>query len=492
MTIHPTIACTSPYPQFDPLSALNLIKDHADWVALRYVSETSHKRRVRNGRPEQNAIGFEQGVMIEAMVDGQLAYAGTSRLSPDGLLEAVKRATHLARSTADNKAFHFTEMQRPPSKGVFNSPRQRELDSLSLAAFTDLLMGASHALKVSDNIVTAIAEATLVESHMHYVSSQGANFSQSWLLISQNFQAIAARDGEVQQRSLNGPTARCWQGGLEHFEEDHLLKTCQKVGEEALALLDADNCPNTRCDLILAPDQMLLQIHESIGHPLELDRILGDERNYAGWSFVKPKDFGHLQYGSNLMNVTYAPSNEGQFASFKFDDSGNPAERAFLIKEGRLLRGLGSLESQTRLGQPGVGNFRSSGWNRAPIDRMGNINLEPGESSLNTMIESVESGIYMESNRSWSIDDYRNKFQFGCEFGRLIEQGRLTKIVKNPNYRGVTVPFWTSLSAVGGASEHQAFGTPYCGKGEPNQMIRVGHASPPCLFQNIEVFGADV
>ena len=234
---------------------------------------------------------------------------------------------------------------------------------------------------------------------------------------------------------------------------------------------------------------MLLQIHESIGHPLELDRILGDERNYAGWSFVKPEDFGRLEYGSPILNVTFNPMLPGEFATYGYDDAGAPASQEFLIREGRLLRGLGSLESQARLGMPGVANFRASSWNRAPIDRMGNINLEPGQSSLTDMIASVERGVLMEANRSWSIDDYRNKFQFGCEHGRLIENGRLTRTVKNPNYRGVTVPFWYSLAAVGTADSFRAFGTPYCGKGEPNQVIRVGHAAPPCLFRGIDVFG---
>ena len=172
------------------------------------------------------------------------------------------------------------------------------------------------------------------------------------------------------------------------------------------------------------------------------------------------------------------------------DCSGPPATREWLIQSGRLLRGLGGLESQARLGLPGVANFRSASWNRAPIDRMANINLEPGTATFEDMIGAVEYGLYMEANRSWSIDDYRNKFQFGCEYARLIEDGRLTRVIKNPNYRGVTLPFWHSLAAVGHAGSCQAFGTPYCGKGEPNQVIRVGHAAPPCLFRSVSVFGS--
>jgi len=263
----------------------------------------------------------------------------------------------------------------------------------------------------------------------------------------------------------------------------------QRVGEQALELLDAEECPTETTNLVLAPDQMLLQIHESIGHALEVDRILGDERNYAGWSFVREEDFGKLQYGSKVMNITFDPTVEHQFACYGFDDGGLKAEKQFIIKDGLLVRGLGGLESQERSGVPGVANFRSSSWNRAPIDRMANLNLEAGDSSYEDIISSVEHGIFMETNRSWSIDDYRNKFQFGCEYAKLIENGKFTKTLKNPNYRGISNPFWNSLKMVGNQDTFEMYGTPYCGKGEPNQSIRVGHASPTCLFENVEVFG---
>jgi predicted Zn-dependent protease len=261
------------------------------------------------------------------------------------------------------------------------------------------------------------------------------------------------------------------------------------VAREVLELVGAAPCPSGAMDVILMPDQMTLQIHESIGHPLELDRILGDERNYAGSSFVKLEDFGRLKYGSEILNVTFDPGVEHEFASYAFDDCGQPAEREFLIENGILKRGLGSLESQARSGVPGVANQRASSWNRAPIDRMANINVEPGKTSFEDMISGIEHGVYMESNKSWSIDDYRNKFQFGCEYSRLIENGKLGRVLRNPNYRGVTADFWNKLVAVGDASTLGVFGTPYCGKGEPNQSIRVGHASPMCAFAGVEVFG---
>jgi len=477
------------YSGFDPLAALASVQDEADWAGLRFVQTNTHRRRIRNGHPDQNAVAFERGVMLEALVDGHIAYAATSDLSTAGIRQAMRQAAASARLAAGRSAAVLSTWQRPASIGVYQPVPRLGLDTMGLAEFTDHLIQASQRLKVSDRIVTTIADAALVETAMHYVTSNGSDIRQDYLLTVQNFAAIAQDGTETQQRSLNGPTARCWQAGLEQFDWDELGNACERTGEEALALLDAENCPDEVMDLILAPDQMLLQIHESIGHPLELDRILGDERNYAGWSFVRPEDFGTLQYGSPLMNVSFDPGLAGEFASYGWDDGGHAATREYLIRAGKLLRGLGGLESQHRLQLPGVASFRSSSWNRAPIDRMANINLEPGDASLASMIASTRRGIYMQANRSWSIDDYRNKFQFGCEYAQLIEDGRLTRVVRNPNYRGITTPFWNALAAVGGADEFRAYGTPFCGKGEPNQMIRVGHASPPCLFRSIQVFG---
>jgi predicted Zn-dependent protease len=234
---------------------------------------------------------------------------------------------------------------------------------------------------------------------------------------------------------------------------------------------------------------MMLQIHESIGHPLELDRILGDERNYAGTSFVTPDMFGSYRYGSRLLNVTFDPCVPQEMASYAFDDEGTQAERSHLIREGILLRPLGSASSQVRAGLPGVANARACSWNRPAIDRMANLNLEPGDSSFDALVGSIENGVLMDANRSWSIDDSRNKFQFGCELGRVIRDGELGGLVRNPNYRGISATFWRNLAAVGDARSFEVWGTPNCGKGEPNQVIHVGHASPACVFRNVDIFG---
>lgn len=477
------------WTNFDPAPWLKKWSPNVDWVGLRMISEISQSRTVRNEKPEAIKWNLEEGVLIEVMKNGHIGYAGTSSLTPEGLNQAFESALAVTKLSSNWKVTDLPSSVRPKSEGSYHTPIEWKLDRWSLAEMTDFLMAACKAMKVGPEISQTLAEVTLTSTGSRYASSLGNSIDQSFLFTTMNFQATAQDGTETQRRSANGPVSRCFQGGLEWLKPEALIEKCSTIGREALELLKAENCPSGARDSIIAPDQMYLQIHESIGHPLELDRILGDERNYAGWSFVKPTDFGNLQYGSPLMNVTFDPGVPGEFASYSFDDCGNPSKREHLIKDGKLLRGLGSLESQHRSQLPGVANFRTASWNRAPIDRMANINVEAGNTKLADMISSIEKGIYMEANVSWSIDDYRDKFQFGCEFGRLIENGKLTKVVKNPNYRGRTLDFWRSLAAVGTQEEWEIYGSPFCGKGEPSQVIRVGHGSPPCLFKNLEVFG---
>lgn len=462
-------------------------RNGADFVAFKLIREKTRDYSVRNGKTEDLSEFTDQGVLIELMHKGHLGYGATSELSPEGIRHAFDKALNMTKSAAAHSVFKFDERVRPAAQGKYETQRKIRLDSLSLQEVYGFLKKTSLALKKNDLIVAAVSDTMLIECTQYYISSLGAEFTQEFDIIVNSLSATASNGQETQTRSLHGGRGNCLQSGAEYFQIDQALHDCDEISTQALELLTADNCPEQTCDLILAPDQMLLQIHESIGHPLELDRILGDERNFAGWSFVQPTDFGQLQYGSPLMNVVFDPTVENEIASYGFDEVGNRAEKQYLIRDGKLVAGLGSLESQMRSNLNGVANSRSSSWNRAPIDRMANINLEGGNTSLDEMIAQTENGVIMYANRSWSIDDYRRKFQFGCEYGKKIENGKITKTLKNPNYRGVTVPFWNSLKAL--SQQTETYGSPYCGKGEPSQVIRVGHSSPYALFKNIEVFG---
>ncbi len=465
---------------------LNTLRHQADWIGLREVKETTKYCKARNGKFEQNTTTVDHGLMVEVLVDGQFAYCGADNLSEQGVQEACDKAVNLAKHMSSWKIFPFTNDHRPRATGHYHSPTQIPFDKINAGDIMGVLVDATDKMKVSDKIVNCMAHALLVEQDMTLVSSTGSDIHQQIRSVASQLMATAQDGAEIQTRSTGIPSQ---QGGLELLEKMPLIQEAERVGREALELLKAEQCPTGPFDLVLAPDQLYLQLHESIGHPLELDRILGDERNYAGWSFVHLSDFGHLQYGSPLLNVTFDPTVPGEYASYAFDDTGLAASREYLIKDGKLLRGLGGIDSQKRAGVPGVASTRASSWNRPPIDRMANINLEPGKTSFEEMIASVERGIYMMTNSSWSIDDYRRKFQFGCEYAKLIENGKLTKTLRNPNYRGTTSTFWKNLKKVGDASTFEILGSPYCGKGEPNQAIRVGHAVPACLFENIDVFG---
>jgi predicted Zn-dependent protease len=470
----------------NPTALFNAIDVPADWIGLRLVRETTHSHHLRDGHPQGHGRETTWGAMVEVSVQGTLSYCATPQITPDGIRQAATLAYEQAKSLTPRT---HAIADRPPVRGHYLTPVGQSERNVSTKELTELLVKVCQTLKVSDEIVCTKASLAITESETWFVSTNGADWYQQKHYISNHFAATAQVGTEVQTRSDHGMLARCYQGGLEWLLTDDLWERVQRIGEQALELVRAENCPEMRTHLVLAPDQMLLQIHESVGHPLELDRILGDERNYAGWSFVTLNDFGHLQYGSPLMNITFDPTVPGEFASYAVDDTGVRAQREYLIKNGILVRGLGSLESQKRSGVPGVACGRACSWNRPPIDRMANLNLEPGTGTFQDVIRDIEQGIYMESNRSWSIDDYRRKFQFGCEYARLIENGQLTKVLKNPNYRGVSSEFWRNLVRLGGAETWEMYGSPYCGKGEPNQAIRVGHGSPVAVFANVEVFG---
>ncbi|BAZ07723.1 peptidase U62 modulator of DNA gyrase [Calothrix sp. NIES-3974] len=461
-----------------------------DWVGIRAVKESTTTRFVRDGIPQINGKSSTMGAMVEVIVDGSIGYAATNSCTPQALETAIKKAYQQAISVK-NLYIHkfFPQQTRPQVVGEYISPYRDNFDSLSAGEINDHLIKICQHLKVSDKIVQTAAELVTSDRETWFISSNGSQVYQKFLLIS-SYYGATAQDGLItQQRTSNGWQAHSYQGGMELFPDVNQWQRVEQIGQQAVELLTADECPHTRTNLVLAPDQMMLQIHESVGHPLEIDRILGDERNYAGGSFVKLEDFGNLVYGSPLMNITFDPTVTGEIASYGFDDTGATAKREYLIQEGVLKRGLGSLESQARSGVPGVACARACSWNRPPIDRMANLNLEPGQGSFEDIIADIEYGVYMESNRSWSIDDRRYKFQFGCEYGKFIENGKLTKTLRNPNYRATTPEFWQNLLKVGGQSTWQMYGTPFCGKGEPNQAIWVGHGSPTCVIGNVEVFG---
>lgn len=468
-----------------------------DFCSLRVVEEESETLSVHKDIPEPVSIVRECGAMVTVIHRGGYGYAATADLSQAGLQAAFERARAWAEASAGRSVFDYGQADLAHPKGRYAGQGADAPIDWNRKALMDRLMAESAGCRIDDRIVDWGASIGRLRVHQRYLTSQGGDVEQVFHSVIPNVTVTAFADGDSQTRSLGGEdNGYCRQGGLEILDAAGMVGAGARVAGEALQLLLAPQCPAGRMDLLLMPSQMMLQIHESIGHPLELDRILGDERNYAGTSFVTPDMFGHYRYGSPLLNVTYDPTPANEFAAYGWDDDGRAAEKAYLIRDGILQNPLGGSISQARAAAAGfalggVANSRSCGWNRAPIDRMANLNIEPGDQTLAQLIAGIERGVLMDTNHSWSIDDSRNKFQFGCEWGRVIENGQLGGVVKNPGYRGISATFWRSLKAVGDRSTWDVLGTPFCGKGEPNQVVRVGHASPACVFGDVDVFGGE-
>ena len=459
---------------------------NVEFASVRHVVERGTHLAVRDGVVQPSMTGHEEGVMFTVWHNGGLGYGATSDLSDSGLSAAVDDATRWASATAGHSVIDNCPLLH--TVGDFESAVIRPPGGVG--ELIEMLVHHESRLGGDDRIVDRQASLSMIDIESLLVTNGGGRVQQ---LIHQVFpdMRVTANDGSLTQSRTYGGGALAGQGGLEVLDRHGFADAAPRLASQVLELLSAPNCPSGNMELVLEPDQMVLQIHESIGHPLELDRILGDERNYAGTSFVTPDMFGSYRYGSDLLNVTFDPTVPGQLAAYAYDDDGTPAERTHLIADGILQRPMGGSISQARADMRGVANSRACSWNRPPMDRMANLNVEPGDSTGDQLVSEVERGILMETNVSWSIDDSRNKFQFGCEYGRMIEDGELTSVVRNPNYRGISATFWRNLSGVADADSFTVMGVGNCGKGEPNQQVRVGHASPRCRFSDVAVFGGE-
>src|SRR5438067_9286505 len=361
------------------------LRSSAPFWSLRLHHETREVLAMRQDTLEPPRLSIDRGAMLTAVTEGGYGYCATSDLSASGLQQALDRATRWAEATKGKSVVRYEPARMGAPRGEYESPALAKAPGRG--ALHDVLAAECKRAKLDSRIVERQAMIELVDEERVYLTNTGGELRQRFHFVVPHMRVTANQASDTQTRSLD----HAQQGGFEQVERGGFIGSGARLAEEALQLLAAPNCPSGKLDLLLMPDQMMLQIHESIGHPLELDRILGDERNYAGTSFVKPEMFGHYRYGSELLNVAYDPV-EGQVATYAFDDDGTPAEKVFLIRNGILVAPLGGRLSQLRAGLPGTANARSSGWNRPPIDRMANLNVEPGASTLEEMIGSIKRG----------------------------------------------------------------------------------------------------
>lgn len=475
-------------------------KEGIDYADIRVIP--SHREEtiiVKNGEVQQLTHTENIGFGVRVLTGGAWGFASCSTLD---ILEAEKslaEAIALARASQMITKEPVRLFPVPPvAQGRFKTIVQKDpFDNISLEEKINTLLKVDQLLKQSSAKV-AIREGSMTFSKTNkiWMNSEGSYIEQDLVESGAGIEAIAIFNEDVQRRSYpNSFRGNIGAAGYEFVEALHLEDHAIRIGEEAERLLYADICPDTRTDLILMPDQLCLQIHESIGHAIELDRILGSELTYAGGSFLSDyiDQLGEFKYGSSLVNIVSDATLKEGLGSFGYDDEGIPAEKSDIIRKGILVGLLSSRETSEEFrrmtGRTAVPNgcMRATHSNRVPLIRMTNLYMEPGEGTLDQLIEKTEDGILMATNLSWSIDDLRKNFSFGTEIAWEIKNGKRGRMLKNPLYTGMTVDFWNSCDAVCGPSEWKSYGTPNCGKGLPGQSMHVGHGASPARFKNVKI-----
>jgi TldD protein len=459
----------------------------ATFADCRVVQRTIQSVTVKNGRVNNVSQFEDEGSGIRVLVDGAWGFCGTQRADATGLEDAARLAVRIARASARSAVSRVRLAPVPRVTATYTTPVVIDPFAVPLDGKIDLLLAADAGMDVA-GVTTRLGSLAAVRHHQLFASSEGSRIEQTIIETGGGIDATATGDGEVQTRSFPNSFGRQQlAAGWEAVDEMDLAGNAPRVAEEAAALLMADLCPAGTMTLILDATQAALQVHESCGHPTELDRVLGFEAAYAGTSFLMPEMLGRFRYGSELVTITADATSPRGLGTFGYDDEGVQAQRTLLIDHGLFTGYLTSRETASIFDAQSGGTVRAESWNRLPMIRMTNINLEPGTSNLEEMVAATEHGVYLETNRSWSIDDRRLNFQFGTQLGWEIRDGRRIRLVRNPLYSGSTPQFWNSCDAVAGPAEWQMFGVINCGKGQPGQVMHVGHGAAPCRFRNVAV-----
>lgn len=471
------------------MRALDTAKQRgAAYADVRIVRFTSESVVVRNKNVEALAADESLGFGVRVIVDGYWGFAATHRMTLGAADETAAEAVRVAKASAVVRGPRAEIGPPQESSGSYRTPVLRDPFAVSLDDKIALLLRANDAMQAVPHIVSAEGNLYCQREDKIFANSEGAYIEQELYETGCGIEATAVDEGEVQNRSYPNSVGR-HQGteGWEFIERYDLAGNAQRVAEEARELLTAKSQAPGTTTVILDGSQVALQIHESCGHPIELDRVLGTEAAFAGMSFLTTDKLGSFMYGSPVVNMTADATIPGGLGSFGFDDEGVAAQSTPIVRDGRFVGYLTSRETATALGQRSNGAMRASGWNRIPLIRMTNVSLEPGAWTLADMIADTDDGIYMETNRSWSIDDKRLNFQFGTEIGREIRHGKLGALVKNATYTGITPRFWGGCDAIANRDEWVVWGTPNCGKGQPEQVAHTGHGASAARFRDVQV-----
>lgn len=449
---------------------------------VRLVQEETETIMVKNGIIEALTHSFDMGFGVRLLKDNAWGFASSNLLNIEEANRVTKNALLIASASARIKGREVSLSALQPQKGKYQTKFELDPFKVPLSEKIDLLLNCDRIL-TDARIKTRISFMSFRRVKVIFFSTDGSRLTQEFIYSGGGIKAYAMDKDELQIRSYDD----YGQAGFEFIKGLKLIDNSNRVKEEALILLNAKPCPSMKTTVILNSDQMVLQVHESCGHPTELDRVLGTEASYAGTSFMTPDKLNNLHYGSEIVNIVADATIPHGLGTFGWDDEGVPAQKVHLIKNGIFVGYQSSRETATVINSLSSGNMRADGWNRIPLIRMTNINLLPGEWKLEDMIADTKEGIFMTTNKSWSIDDKRLNFQFGCEFARRIENGKLTDVYKNPTYADITPQFWNKCDAIANADYWHLYGVPNCGKGEPGQTMFVGHATAPARFRDVQV-----
>ena len=469
--------------------ALSLAKDGgATYADIRIEEIKQENISVRDGTAELIEKSTDFGLGIRVMVDGAWGFAASADVNQESIQRVSPQAIELARASSRVRDKHIVlapiekivdSYQTPFVTDPFSIPLKEKLDYL---LFLDSLMAGVSGINQTESMMTFTKRNKL------FASSEGSIIQQLIIQSGAGISAVAMKSHrQMGTRSYPNSSGQHQTKGYELIRELDFEKNAGRIAEEAVAVLDAKECPSKNTTIILDGPQMSLQIHESIGHALELDRVFGAERNFSGTSFATPDKLNNLRYGSEIVSVVNDSTRPFGLGTFGYDDEGVKAKRSFLIKDGILTGYLSSRDTAPQVGMASNGCVRASSWANVPIVRMTNTNLLPGDKTLEEMITEVDEGIYMQTVRTWSIDDTRESFQMGCEIGWEIKNGKLGEMIKSPSYSGNTVQFWNSCDAIANEKYWEIWGTPNCGKGQPAQNMPTSQGASPARFRNVKV-----
>ncbi len=461
----------------------------ARYADARFVHREVEDLLVRNGVLEAAGRHDSAGFGVRALAGGAWGFAASPRLTAGEADRVAALAVALARAAARAKPGDVVLAPVPAVRATYRTPVEIDPFTVPVSERVDLLLRADAAMRSVKGLRTTRASAEIWRERKLFLSSEGADVEQTLYETGCAIEAEAVGEGEMQRRSYPNSGARHQNtAGWEFVLRQDLVGHAPRIAEEAVALLSARPCPSDiRTTVILSGNQVALQVHESCGHPIELDRVLGSEAAFAGTSFLTPDRLGGFRYGSEHVNIRIDAVTPGGLGTFGFDDEGVPATAGWAVREGVFVGYLTSRETAAALGLPPNGTMRADGWARLPLIRMTNVSLVPGSWRLADLIADTDDGILMDTNRSWSIDDRRLNFQFGTEIAWEVRRGKLGAMLRNATYTGITPEFWGACDAVCGEADWVMWGTPNCGKGQPGQTAHTGHGAAPARFRNVRV-----